>query len=136
MKTERVFSRSPWEKQVGYCRAIRRGDFISVSGTVAITDDGQIFEPGNTYAQTKRCFQIVNEALNQLRSSLSDVVRTRLFVADISQWAEYGRAHNEVFEDYPPASSMVEVKSFIAKGIMVEIEVDAVCMGLCELAGL
>lgn len=126
MAVVRVFSGASWEENVGYCRAIKKGNFIAVSGTTAIDESGQVFEPGNAYAQVKRCFAIIEKSLGQLGASLSDVVRTRMFVTDISQWAEFGRAHREVFRDFPPACSMIEVKALIKTGMLVEIEVDAI----------
>jgi enamine deaminase RidA (YjgF/YER057c/UK114 family) len=126
MSTQRVFSGAPWEKRVGYCRAIRRGDLIFVTGTVAIDDAGKPFEPGNAYAQAKRCLLIIERALKELGAELSSVVRTRMFVTDISRWEEFGKAHGEVFRDFPPATTMVEVKSLIAPEMLIEIEADAV----------
>lgn len=126
MKTERVFSGAPWEKQVGYCRALRKGNLIFVTGTASVSANGQTFEPGNAYAQTKRCLFIIERALKELGADLSAVVRTRLFVTDISKWQEYGQAHNEAFIDFPPATSMIEVKALIAPDMLIEIEADAV----------
>jgi isochorismate pyruvate lyase len=86
-----------------------------------------VFAPGDAYAQAKRCFEIVRKALRDLGADVSDVVRTRMFVTDISCWAEFGRAHQEFFMDYPPATTMVEVKSLIDPAMLIEVEVDAVC---------
>ena len=122
----RVSSGAPWEKQVGYCRAVKRENFISVSGTAPVADDGSVFEPGNAYAQAQRCIEIIEKALLRLGSNLSEVVRTRMFVTDIRRWEDFGRAHAEAFRHYPPATSMVEVKSLIAPGTLIEIEADAV----------
>ena len=124
---ERVFSGAPWELQVGYCRAIRAGDFIHVTGTAPVADDGSTFAPGDGYAQAKRCFEIIERALRELGVDLSHVVRTRMFVTDISRWAEYGRAHAEAFADNPPATTMVEVKSLIDPAMLIEIEAEAYC---------
>lgn len=132
MKTERVFSKAPWEERVAYCRAVRKGSFIAVSGTTAIGDDGKVFEPGNAYAQTKRCLEIIDVALQQVGSSLRDVVRTRMFVTEIAQFAEYGRAHAEVFISFPPATSMLEIKGLISPDMLVEIEADAICLTPAE----
>lgn len=128
MDTKRVFSKAVWESQVGYCRALRRGGFISISGTTAVDEHGEIYEPTNAYEQTKRCFEIIEQALKKLEASLHDVVRTRMFVRDIAQWAEYGRAHAEAFANFPPASTMIEVKSFIHQDILIEIEAEALCL--------
>jgi isochorismate pyruvate lyase len=124
--TIRVTSGAPWEKKVGYCRAIRRGNQIAVSGTAPIGEDGKTFEPGNAYEQAKRCLVIIQAALRELGTDLSAVTRTRLFVTDISRWEEYGRAHGEAFGEFPPATTMVEVKSLIAADMLVEIEADAI----------
>ena len=126
MESKRAFSGAPWEKQVGYCRAIRRGSVISVSGTAPVAEDGSVFAPGDAYAQCRRCLQIIERALVELGAGVSDVVRTRMFVTDIALWAEFGRAHAEVFGDHPPATTMVEVKALISPGMLIEIEADAV----------
>lgn len=127
MQFQRVFSGAPWEGKVGYCRAIRAGDKIYVSGTAPVGEDGRCFAPGDAYAQTRRCLEIIRRALQELGADLMDVVRTRMFVTDISRWAEYGRAHGELFADHPPATSMIEVKSLIDPDMLIEIEVEAVC---------
>lgn len=123
----RAFSGAPWETQVGYCRAIRAGDHICVSGTAPAADNGATFAPGDAYAQTKRCLEIIERALRDLGADRTSVVRTRMFVTDIRRWAEYGRAHREFFSDHPPVTSMVEVKSLIDPAMLIEIEVDAIC---------
>jgi isochorismate pyruvate lyase len=122
----RAFSGAPWEKKVGYCRAVRAGDAISVSGTAPVAEGGGVYAPGDAYAQAKRCLEILLRALRELGAGPEHVVRTRMFVTDISRWAEYGRAHGEVFADNPPATSMVEVKALIEPGMLIEIEADAV----------
>lgn len=124
--TRRVFSGSPWEKQVGYCRALRHGNLISISGTAPVAENGTTFEPHNAYAQTKQCLEIIEKALSQLDSTLSDIVRTRLYVTDISRWEEYGQAHAEAFGKFPPTTTMVEVKALISPEMLVEIEADAI----------
>ncbi len=126
MTRQRVFSAAPWESKVGYCRAIKAGDLIFVTGTAAVDDNGKTFEPGNAYAQAKRCLLLIERALKGLGADLSSVVRTRMFVTDISQWQEFGRAHGEAFRDFPPATTMVEVKSLIEPDMLIEIEADAV----------
>jgi isochorismate pyruvate lyase len=123
--TERVFSGAPWERRVGYCRAIRRGDVIAVTGTASVAADGTTHAPGDAYAQTRRCLDIIETALDGLGASLGDVIRTRIFVTDIARWEEIGRAHGERFADYPPATTMVEVRRLIAPDMLVEIEADA-----------
>jgi enamine deaminase RidA (YjgF/YER057c/UK114 family) len=127
MEFKRTFSGSPWEPKIGYCRAIRAGNHIYVTGTAPVGENGEVVGPGDAYAQTKRCFEIIEKALKNLDASLQDVVRTRMFVSDISKWQDYGRAHGEIFAKFPPATTMVEVKSLIDPKMMVEIEADVVC---------
>ncbi len=126
MAFERVFSGSPWEPKVGYCRALRAGDLIFVTGTAAVGEGGGVHAPGDAYAQSVRCFEIIETALRGLGAELRDVVRTRLFVSDISRWQDYGRAHFERFGEHPPCTTMVEVKALIHPDMLIEIEVDAV----------
>jgi isochorismate pyruvate lyase len=92
-----------------------------------VDEQGHCFAPGDAYAQTRRCFEIIEHALNALGGDLSCVVRTRMFVTDISRWQEVGRAHGEIFAAHPPATTMVEVKALIDPQMLVEIEVEAVC---------
>jgi isochorismate pyruvate lyase len=127
MSFERTFSGAPWEAKVGYCRALRAGNMIYVTGTAAVDENGRCYAPGDAYAQTMRCFEIIQRALQALGADLGDVVRTRMFVTDISRWQEYGRAHGELFAIHPPATSMVEVRSLIDPEMLIEIEADAVC---------
>jgi isochorismate pyruvate lyase len=126
MTAQRVFSQAPWESKVGYCRAIKKGDLIFVTGTAAVDDEGKTFAPGDAYAQAKRCLFLIERALKGLGADLSSVVRTRMFVTDISKWQEFGRAHGEHFRDFPPATTMVEVKALIERDMLIEIEADAV----------
>jgi isochorismate pyruvate lyase len=126
MGFERAFSGAPWEMAVGYCRAVRAGDHIYVTGTAAVGEDGEPFAPGDGYAQACRCIELIERALAELGADLSAVVRTRMLVTDISRWEEFGRAHRERFGDHPPATTMVEVKALIAPELMIEIEADAV----------
>jgi len=126
MAFERVFTGTRWEARVGYCRAIRAGDHIYVTGTAPVAQDGSVFAPGDGYAQARRCFEIIARALEDLGASMSDVVRTRMFVTDISRWVDYGRAHHEFLGGAPPATTMVEVKALIDPAMLIEIEVDAV----------
>jgi isochorismate pyruvate lyase len=123
---ERTFSGAPWETIVGYSRAVRAGDHVYVTGTTAIGDDGRPFAPGDGYAQACRCFDLIDRALRELGGDLSAVVRTRMFVTDISRWEEFGRAHRERFGEHPPATTMVEVGALIAPELLIEIEADAV----------
>ncbi len=126
MEFERVFSGAPWEARVGYCRALRAGNLIFVTGTAPVAEQGGVHAPGDAYEQTRRCLEIIERALRGLGADLKAVVRTRLFVTDIARWEEYGRAHREAFGDHPPTTTMVEVKSLIDPQMLVEIEADAV----------
>ena len=127
MSFQRTFSGAPWESQVRYCRALRAGDHIYVTGTAPVTDDGAVFAPNDGYAQARRCLEIISRALSELGADLSCVVRTRMFVTDISRWEEYGRAHREDFAEHPPATTLVEVKALIDPAMLIEIEAEAVC---------
>jgi isochorismate pyruvate lyase len=126
VKFERTFSGAPWEKSVGYCRALKAGNHIFVTGTAPVAEGGGVFAPGDAYAQAKRCLEIVERALGDLGADLAAVVRTRMFVTDISLWEEFGRAHGEFFGKHPPATTMVEVRGLIEDGMLIEIEADAV----------
>lgn len=126
---QRTFSGAPWEARVGYCRALRADNQIFVTGTAPVAEDGSVFAPDDGYAQAKRCFEIIAKALDSLGADLSCIVRTRMFVTDISRWEEYGRAHQEFFGAHPPATTMVEVKSLIEPKMLIEVEADAICPG-------
>ena len=128
MTFQRVFSGAPWEAKVGYCRALRAGNRVFVTGTASVAD-GAVFAPGDAYAQTVRCLEIIRNALAELGADLSHVVRTRLFVTDISLWQEFARAHGEAFADHPPTTTMVEVRALIDPEMLIEIEADAVVGG-------
>jgi enamine deaminase RidA (YjgF/YER057c/UK114 family) len=122
----RTFSGAPWEEQAGYCRAVRGGGSIWVTGTAPVAEDGGVHAPGDAYAQTRRCLDLIEKALKDLGADLTWVVRTRMFVTDIARWEEYGRAHRERFASHPPATTMVEVKALIHPEMLIEIEADAV----------
>ncbi len=121
----RLNSGSPWEGIVGYSRVVVRGDAAWVSGTTSMVD-GAVAHPGDAGAQTRQALAIVREALERAGFTLADVVRTRMFVTDISRWEEIGRAHGEVFGDVRPATSMLQVSALIDPAMLVEIEADAV----------
>jgi enamine deaminase RidA (YjgF/YER057c/UK114 family) len=127
MEFRRTYSGAPWESIVGYCRALRAGAHIYVTGTAPVAEEGGVFAPGDAYAQAKRCFEIVERALRDLDADLSHVVRTRMFVTDISRWEEFGRAHSEFFGDHRPATTMVEVKGLVEPEMLIEVEADAFC---------
>lgn len=122
----RTFSGAPWEATVGYCRAIRAGAHVYVSGTAPVTETGAVFAPGDAYAQTRRCLDIALAALAKLGGEPRHVVRTRMYVTDISRWNDHGRAHGEVFHEHPPATAMVEVAGLIDPAMTIEVELDAV----------
>ena len=125
MKFRRAFSGAPWESEVGYCRALRADNMIFVTGTAPVCEDGSVHAPGDAEAQTRRCLEIIAQALKELGAGLEHVTRTRMFVTDISRWEQIGRAHRAFFEEHPPATTMVEVKSLIHPDMLVEIEADA-----------
>ena len=120
-----VLTGAPWESVVGYCRAVRTGPHIAVSGTAPIGDDGEVIAPGDPYRQARRCIEIIERALGDAGAGLEHVVRTRMFVTDIGQWEAIGRAHGEAFGEIRPTTSMVEVAALIHPDMLVEIEADA-----------
>ncbi|HWB08037.1 MAG TPA: RidA family protein [Pirellulales bacterium] len=127
MERRTVSTGTPWEKSVGYSRAVRVGPHVFVSGTTASNSDGTTVAPGDAYEQAAFILRKIEAALAGVGARLADVVRTRMFVTDIDRWAEIGRAHGEFFRGIDPAATMVEVRRLVNPDHLVEIEVDAVC---------
>jgi enamine deaminase RidA (YjgF/YER057c/UK114 family) len=122
---QRISSGAKWEPIIGYSRAVKVGNRIYVTGTTAVGDDGEIVGGNDAYEQAKQCIRNIEKALQRLDAGLEHIVRTRMFVTDISRWQEFGRAHGELFRDIMPATTMVEVKALIDPKMFIEIEADA-----------
>lgn len=119
-------SGAKWEDIVGYSRAVKVGNVIEVTGTVAVDDNSNLVGSNDAYEQTKFILQKIESVLKKGGASLKDVVRTRMFVTNISRWEEYGKAHGEFFKDIKPCTSMIEVKGLIAPEYLIEIEATAI----------
>ncbi len=126
MKRQNISSGTPWEPVVGYSRAVRVGSQIWVAGTTATDAKGEIVGKGDVREQTVQILKNIEAALAKAGAKMEHVVRTRIFVKDISQWEAIGRAHGEVFRNIRPASTMVEVTGLVSPDMLVEIEADAV----------
>ena len=124
MKRQNISSGSPYEAQIGFSRAVRSGSFIAVAGTAPIAPDGATACPGDAYKQARRCLEIIEKAVNEAGGKLTDIIRTRIYVTDMSLWEEVGRAHGEFFGDIRPASTLIEVKGLARPDWLVEMEAE------------
>ena len=121
-----ISSGAKWEDIVGYSRAVKVGNIIEVAGTTAVDENGETIGINDPYEQTRYALAKIEKALHAAGAAMRDVVRTRMFVTDISKWEEIGRAHGEFFREIKPAASMIEVKGLISPDLIVEIEVTAI----------
>lgn len=124
-RVQRAYSGAPWEARVGYCRALRIGPHVWVTGSTAVRGDGGVYGRGDPEKQANRAISVIAKALTDVGASLGDVVRTRMFVTDIRHWEAFGRAHAGAFAANPPATSMVQVAGLIHPDMLIEIEADA-----------
>ena len=126
MQRTLISSGSEFEPKIGFSRAVRVGPHIAVSGTAPIAPDGGVACPGDLYGQTLRCLAIIEKAINDAGGKREHVIRTRIFLKEMSNWQEAGRAHGEFFRDIRPASTMIQIVQAIDPGWLVEIEADAI----------
>jgi len=126
MNRQCISSGSPYEKPIGFSRAVRVGNVIAVAGTAPISDDGSTAYPGDLYNQTKKCFEIMQEAIRDAGGTLENVIRTRIYLKDISGWEQAAKAHGEFFSIIRPACTFVEVKGLVRNDWLVETEADCV----------
>ncbi len=126
MKRKNISSGSPFEKPIGFSRAVRMGDHVAVSGTAPIAVDGTTAHPGDMYQQTLRCLEIIQEALEKAGAGMGDVIRTRVYLTDADRWQDAASAHGKIFGDIRPACTFVEIARLIAPDWLVEIEAEAV----------
>ncbi len=126
MKRELISSGSPYERPIGFSRAVRVGNTVTVAGTGPIAPDGTTACPGDAYGQARRCLEIIKDAVETAGARLEDVVRTRLMLTDVSHWEDVGRAHGEYFANIRPASTLIEVSGLVQPDWLVEIEADCV----------
>lgn len=125
MNFERVFSAAPWESQACYCRALKAGNTILMGGTVAFKEDGTPFAPGDAYAQTGRCLQIIEAAIKQFSVDRRSIIATRMYTTDMAFWPDIAKAHKEFFEGHPPTTMCLEVGKLICPEYVIEIEIQA-----------
>jgi len=126
MDRKLIASGSAFEPKIGFSRAVRVGPHIAVSGTAPLASDGGTASPGDLYGQTKRCLEIIEKAVNDAGGKRENIVRTRMFLKDMKNWQEAGRAHGEFFKDIRPASTMIQIVQAIDPSWLIEIEADAI----------